>query len=472
MKTGIRNMEYAEDFANQTIIFPAASGKSFHDVFGQKDSKVVHDYLSKRFGPVGQIQKFYKYMAVPLLEEQQCQINNHQADRPYLILTPKSLIYKCCAKQCVEGKDVRYWGVDWRCVGNALMPDMEELVFEKHKRVAQLGELMSNCDGSILSIAKCLHAMFDSINPDQLLNDKVSKTTKFSSGALGKQGFDEFHPNKDKKLKLDDNSGVRSIDPGHNNFLTVFEATTAQVRAILANNVPPNYIQDKIRTWDRKSDSPAERAECMFWDMAGHRTRQLTGQSNLTKRLTQFWTRNPILKLFMDSKPTLKTHQMHETLAVTRYMSSRLHSVMQRVLCSFVAKMTFRKNNRERSFWDALVARLMKPISGSTKPVLIMFGNAGASNPRGCSMPVKQFIRRLVHAGAQVMLVDEYYTSKKCAVCGVDLVQDQVAWGSKHCKGPCRRVISRDRNAAFNIFRAGIRDGIVDWDVSVCPCLK
>ncbi|KAJ3360426.1 hypothetical protein GGF32_008374 [Allomyces javanicus] len=203
-------------------------------------------------------------------------------------------------------------------------------------------------------------------------------STKFGSGVLGKQGFDEFHPNKKKKLKLDDYSGVRSIDPGHNNFPTVFEATTAQVRAILANNVPPNCIQDKIQTWERKSDSPAERAECMFWDMAGHRSRHLTGQSNLSKRLTQFWARDPVLKGYMDGRPTLKTHQLHEILAATRYMSSRMHSVMERVLCSFVAKMTFRKNNRERSFWDALVARLMKPMGGSTKPPLIMFGNAEA----------------------------------------------------------------------------------------------
>ncbi|KAJ3347295.1 hypothetical protein GGF32_006952, partial [Allomyces javanicus] len=121
-------------------------------------------------------------------------------------------------------------------------------------------------------------------------------STKFSGGALSKQGSNEFHPNKNKKLKLGNYSGVHSIDLGHNSFLTIFEATAAQFRAILANKVLPKYIQDKIQTWDQKSDS----------------------QSILTKRLMQFWARDLILKDYMDGKPMLKMHQMHKIFATTR----------------------------------------------------------------------------------------------------------------------------------------------------------
>ncbi|KAJ3348583.1 hypothetical protein GGF32_006120 [Allomyces javanicus] len=171
--------------------------------------------------------------------------------------------------------------------------------------------------------------------------------------------------------------------------LTVFEATNAQVRNILAGNIPPNYVRDKIQAWDKQSDDPDRREQCMFWDLAGHRARHLMGQSALTKQMTQFWAQNPTLKAYMDGRPTLKTHQLGDILAAATYISSRLHGVMQRVLSLFVAKMQFRKKNRERSFWDLLVARLIKPMDDTTRPPLIMFGNAGANNLRGCTMPVK-----------------------------------------------------------------------------------
>ncbi|KAJ3361168.1 hypothetical protein GGF32_007723 [Allomyces javanicus] len=220
-------------------------------------------------------------------------------------------------------------------------------------------------------------------------------STKFDRGAIRKQGFDEFYGYKGKDLVLDNYSGVRSIDPGHNNFLTVFEAAHAQVRDILDNNVPYSYVQTIMQTLDKQSDDPAQREHCMFWDMSGQRVRQMT------RRMSQFWANNPDLKAYMDGKPTLKTHQLGDVLRVTRYTSSNLHTVMHRVLCSYLAKLKFRKANRERSFWDSLIARLMKPMGNSDKPVLIMIGDSGATNPGGCSMPVKHFIRRLVHAGAQ-----------------------------------------------------------------------
>ncbi|KAJ3368594.1 hypothetical protein GGF31_006276 [Allomyces arbusculus] len=266
---------------------------------------------------------------------------------------------------------------------------------------------------------------------------KIDKWTKHGSrtknrrnaarGSLKAGGFDEFAPFTLKNVNLAHYSGIRVIDPGHRSFLTCFEASCAEVEDFLDPNLDID-VNLVLETWDKQSGPNL--IGSMFWDLSGSRARYWKGDAAHSKALTEFFANDAILAAYMRNKPTLKTCNIDDAHAAISYMSANLYKVMTRVLDNRLAKLKFRRTNRERS-----------------------------CNPFGITMPVKQFARRLIHAGLHVMLVDEYWTSKTCAKCGHNMEQIKKAWGSKRCHY-CKRIRARDRSAAFNIFRSGVRDGL------------
>jgi len=133
-----------------------------------------------------------------------------------------------------------------------------------------------------------------------------------------------------------------------------------------------------------------------------------------------------------------------------------------------------RKQSYQDQQADSMVTRWFASKKGA-KQLIVFYGN-GSFAPTGRrekAVPTKEWIKRLLQAMKRkkipggILMTGEYLTTQMCHKCG-DLTKEvkvgnEVSRDLRCCRGACTeghpnncRVLNRDRNAAINIYKAGM----------------
>ncbi|KAJ3349047.1 hypothetical protein GGF32_005864 [Allomyces javanicus] len=234
-------------------------------------------------------------------------------------------------------------------------------------------------------------------------------------------------------------------------------ANAAAIAASLRDAAQHNQL---LETYVKKSQHAQAAPNQMgkWWTVSKGMMHEKRGRVERSRCMDKFRSARPALRRFNANMPAFKTLDLAALRDACQYVTTWMPIIMPMVLSNSLASHEFRAANAERAFYDRLAAKLMHSPD-PTRPALVCFGNAGHLNSRGVSAPVRKFLRYLAHAGARVVLLDEWKTSKTCSLCGSDMPNDRRRWGSKRCR-TCKRIRARDRNACLKLVRVAVRDAL------------
>ena len=273
-----------------------------------------------------------------------------------------------------------------------------------------------------------------------------TEASKEKNQIKGKENRDkkkrEFAAQEDLFQVTNDFLNFIFIDAGKETFLQMFNLTLQEIQEYLSFN------EEDKKSWIIDHQL-CPKAYSNFSSIEGVSYHFECGFTLKQQRAIEWSTNSCIGIILQHMLPSLKTNSLFMTLANIQVTTEWIEEIMMEKLKIRYAKLRFYVDVKKQKWWDKLVEEFKNKIvclGNATN-----FGKAKGHRPT----PIKFLIRFLRKKNINLLLINEYCTSKNCSACEQELEQTNV-FRTKRCLS-CKYQWNRDKNACINMFKNALK---------------